>query len=65
MDPALFGALQRMLELYWGHKSFRPSQAEAIAATLSGRDVLCILPTGERCAAAVPAPANLPASTEG
>ena len=34
------------LRQYWGHESFRPMQEEIIAASLEGRDVLAILPTG-------------------
>ncbi len=34
------------LRQYWGHESFRPMQEEIISASLDGRDVLAILPTG-------------------
>ena len=35
-----------ILRAHWGHLAFRPLQAEAIEATLEGRDALVILPTG-------------------
>ncbi|MGE0481129.1 MAG: DNA helicase RecQ [Phycisphaerae bacterium] len=35
-----------MLRRYWGYESFRPLQAEAIAASLAQRDSLVVLPTG-------------------
>ena len=35
-----------LLERHWGHPSFRPGQAEAIAAARAGEDALVILPTG-------------------
>lgn len=34
------------LQEHWGHSAFRPLQAEAVQACLSGHDVLVILPTG-------------------
>lgn len=40
-------ALLRTARLHWGPAfEFRPLQAEAVAATLAGQDVLIILPTG-------------------
>jgi ATP-dependent DNA helicase RecQ len=38
--------LQDVLERYWGYNSFRPLQAEAMDAILSGRDSVVVLPTG-------------------
>jgi ATP-dependent DNA helicase RecQ len=38
--------LPRILEQYWGYRSFRPLQQEAMEAVLSGRDSLLVLPTG-------------------
>lgn len=38
--------LERLLQLNFGLPSFRPSQLEAIAATLAGVDSLVVLPTG-------------------
>lgn len=35
-----------ILKKYWGYNTFRPSQEDIIEATLSGRDVLALLPTG-------------------
>ncbi|MBQ4287825.1 MAG: DEAD/DEAH box helicase, partial [Bacteroidales bacterium] len=35
-----------VLKKYWGYDSFRPMQEKVISATLEGRDVLAILPTG-------------------
>jgi len=31
---------------FWGIAGFRPLQAEAIAASLAGRDTLVVMPTG-------------------
>jgi ATP-dependent DNA helicase RecQ len=38
--------LSRILEQYWGYRSFRPLQREAMDAVLGGRDSLLVLPTG-------------------
>ena len=38
--------LPGILEKYWGYRSFRPLQREAMEAVLSGRDSLVVLPTG-------------------
>jgi ATP-dependent DNA helicase RecQ len=35
-----------VLRKFWRHEEFRPGQETAIAAALSGRDVLVIMPTG-------------------
>ncbi|WP_046755458.1 RecQ family ATP-dependent DNA helicase [Kordia jejudonensis] len=35
-----------ILQKYWGHTSFRPLQAEIIAAVLQQKDTLALLPTG-------------------
>ena len=37
---------EEALKKYFGHDSFREGQGEAIDALLSGRDVLCVMPTG-------------------
>jgi ATP-dependent DNA helicase RecQ len=39
-------ALRDALARYWGYTSFRPLQAEAMEAVLSGRDSIVVLPTG-------------------
>ena len=39
-------ALLQKLQMHWGHTLFRPLQLEAVEATLAGRDLLLILPTG-------------------
>ena len=38
--------LSEILEKYWGYRSFRPLQREAMDAVLAGRDSLLVLPTG-------------------
>ena len=38
--------LQAALRQHFGHAAFRPGQQEAVAAALSGRDVLMVMPTG-------------------
>lgn len=45
-DPALATALKALMLRHWGHSEFRPLQAEAVNATLQGKDALVILPTG-------------------
>ena len=35
-----------ILKEYFGHTSFRPGQEEIVDCLLSGRDVLCVMPTG-------------------
>lgn len=54
VDATLRAGLARVMMQHWGHAEFRPLQAEAVAATLGGKDVLLILPTGEAQAAARP-----------
>lgn len=39
-------SIREVLRRYWGFEELRPLQAEAIAATLAGRDSLTVLPTG-------------------
>jgi ATP-dependent DNA helicase RecQ len=39
-------AILQALEKYYGYKSFRPLQQEAIESVLAGKDTLIILPTG-------------------
>ena len=36
----------RVLEQYWGYKSFLPLQEETISSILKGEDSLTVLPTG-------------------
>jgi ATP-dependent DNA helicase RecQ len=38
--------VHHILKKYWGYSSFRPLQLEIIQASLSGKDVLALLPTG-------------------
>ncbi len=38
--------LSRQLKMIWGLAEFRPGQAEAVAALVSGRDVCVVQPTG-------------------
>ena len=38
--------LAEILEKYWGYRSFRPLQREAMEAVLANRDSLLVLPTG-------------------
>jgi ATP-dependent DNA helicase RecQ len=39
-------SVPEVLQRYWGFDTLRPLQGEAIQATLAGRDVLTVLPTG-------------------
>ena len=39
-------SLLHVLQQHWQHSSFRPLQEEAVTATLEGKDLLLILPTG-------------------
>src|SRR5213592_534217 len=39
-------AARRALQQHFGFEDFRPGQAEAVGAALSGRDVLVVMPTG-------------------
>jgi ATP-dependent DNA helicase RecQ len=43
---ANFELPEQVLQTYWGHEAFRPSQKEIIDSILEGRDTLAILPTG-------------------
>ena len=40
------GATLELLRERFGHDGFRPGQAEAVAASLEGRDALVVMPTG-------------------
>jgi ATP-dependent DNA helicase RecQ len=46
VDGASMQALRGLLARHWGFERFRPLQEEAMAAVLSGRDSLIVLPTG-------------------
>ena len=46
MKSAMPDSLAPLLKQYFGYDSFRPLQREIMEATLAGRDVLAILPTG-------------------
>lgn len=37
---------RRVLEQYWGYKSFRPLQEDIVDSVIAGRDTLALLPTG-------------------
>jgi ATP-dependent DNA helicase RecQ len=43
---AEFDAAHRVLREVFGYTSFRPGQAEVIAAVLAGRDCIAVMPTG-------------------
>ncbi len=45
-EQRLDGRIERVVRRYWGFDRLRPLQAEAIRATLSGRDSLVVMPTG-------------------
>jgi ATP-dependent DNA helicase RecQ len=51
--------LSEVLEKYWGYRSFRPLQREAMEAVLSGGDSLLVLPTGGGKSLCFQAPAIL------
>ena len=38
--------LRPPLHRHFGHRTFRPGQEQVVAAVLSGRDVLAVMPTG-------------------
>ncbi len=38
--------IHKILEQYWGYKSFRPLQEDIINSVLQGKDTLALLPTG-------------------
>lgn len=42
MNADIYAALKQ----YYGYDSFRPGQEQAVSAVLSGRDALCVMPTG-------------------
>ncbi|WP_435017580.1 RecQ family ATP-dependent DNA helicase [Tundrisphaera sp. TA3] len=44
--PADPNAMRRKLREHFGFKSFRPGQAEAVAAAIEGRNTIVIMPTG-------------------
>lgn len=60
---ALDGRFYEALDRYWGYRSFRPNQAEAIGAVCSGRDAVVVLPTGggKSICYQLPAVCHLPA----
>lgn len=43
---SLDGAVLEVLKRYWGYDTLRPLQAEAVRASLDGRDSLVVMPTG-------------------
>lgn len=42
----LFEKAQPLLESYFGYRSFRPGQEQAIRSVLQGENTICVLPTG-------------------
>jgi ATP-dependent DNA helicase RecQ len=52
-------ALLDVISKHWGYDSFRPLQAEAMAAELEGRDSLVVMPTGGGKSLCYQAPALL------
>jgi ATP-dependent DNA helicase RecQ len=44
--PPGAGAARRVLQEVFGHRAFRPGQAEIVGAVLSGRDCVGVMPTG-------------------
>jgi len=44
--PLPLQGLQEKLQRHFGFKRFRPGQVEAVRASIAGRDVLVIMPTG-------------------
>ena len=52
-------ALEDVLARYWGYKTFRPLQREAMDAILDGRDSVTVLPTGGGKSLCFQAPALL------
>jgi len=45
-DPPLPDIVSELLSRWWGFDTLRPLQADAIAAALTGRDSLVVMPTG-------------------
>lgn len=45
-DAAALAPARKLLAEVFGYADFRPGQAEAVAATISGRDAVVLLPTG-------------------
>ncbi|MEM6335117.1 MAG: DEAD/DEAH box helicase, partial [Bacteroidota bacterium] len=41
-----FAQAEHVLREHWGYPSFRPAQVPVVEATIAGRDVLAVLPTG-------------------
>jgi ATP-dependent DNA helicase RecQ len=44
--PVLFEKALPLLESYFGYRSFRPGQEQAIRSVLTGENTICVLPTG-------------------
>ncbi len=45
-SPAISAQASALLRQYWGFDTLRPLQVKAIAATLAGKDLLLVMPTG-------------------
>ncbi|HXH23313.1 MAG TPA: ATP-dependent DNA helicase RecQ, partial [Dehalococcoidia bacterium] len=64
VDDSVGPALAAVLRKYWGFDQLRPLQQEAIAAALSGRDSLVVLPTGGGKSLCYQAPAAVAGRTD-
>src|SRR5262245_52733957 len=62
-QPPDLGSLLPVIERHWGYRTLRPLQAEAMQATLAGRDSLVVLPTGGGKSLCYQAPAVLQGGT--
>ena len=45
--------VRSQLRAHFGHQEFRPGQQQMVAAVLSGRDVLAVMPTGRESRSAI------------
>ena len=47
-DAELMGKARAALATVFGFSAFRPGQEDVLSATLGGKDVLAVMPTGNR-----------------